>query len=93
MTRSEEQAAGPRREPSAQRRGPRGGTTTITQRGWVKKNLWLPPGLSEQLREESFKQRTSEAELVRRGLERLFEGGTRELEADTGESDDSCAKT
>lgn len=52
--------------------GPRGGTTTVTRRGWVKKNLWMPAELAEQLREKAFKHRTSEAEIVRSGLEQVL---------------------
>lgn len=53
-------------------RGPRGGTTTVTRKGWVKKNLWMPPDLAEQLRETAFRLRISEAELIRRGLEKVL---------------------
>lgn len=53
-------------------KGPRGGTTTVTRSGWVKKNLWLPRELAQQLREEAFRLRVSEAELIRRGLEKLL---------------------
>lgn len=57
---------------SAVPKGPRGGTTTITRSGWVKKNLWLPAELAEGLRMEAFRLRVSEAALMRRGLEKLL---------------------
>lgn len=51
--------------------GPRGGKTTRTGRGGVKKNLWIPADLNEQLREEAFQRRVPEAELIRQAL-RMF---------------------
>jgi hypothetical protein len=41
-------------------------------RGLLKKNLWMPPALAEQLRETAFRLRISEAELSRRGLEKVL---------------------
>jgi hypothetical protein len=38
----------------------------------VKKNLWMPPELAQQLRETAFRLRISEAELIRRGLEKVL---------------------
>ena len=58
--------------PAPPGRGPRGGTTTVTRRGWVKKNLWMPPELAEQLRQTAFRLRIPEAELIRRGLEKVL---------------------
>jgi hypothetical protein len=58
------------------RRGPRGGTTTISGSGFVKKNFWLPLGTAEELRRQAFETRRSEAEIMREALERHFaEGG------------------
>lgn len=63
--------------------GPRGGTTTITPAGDVRKNLWLPYELSERLRQWAFKLRCSETELFRQGLERLLS----ELDAEESAAD------
>jgi hypothetical protein len=68
-------------------RGPRGGTTTVTRRGWVKKNLWMPPELAEQLRETAFRLRTSEADLIRRGVEALLGSLDRPAGSSTCETD------
>jgi hypothetical protein len=59
-------------EATARRRGPRGGTTTITDSGMVKKNFWLPGDLAEAVRTMAFEQRRSEAEIFREALERLL---------------------
>lgn len=55
--------------------GPRGGTTTISRRGWIKKNFWLPPELAEQLRDEAFRRRVSEADIFREALQRSLDPG------------------
>lgn len=52
--------------------GPRGGTTTVTRTGMVKKNLWIPREMAEKLRTRAFDEHRSEAELIRQGLELLF---------------------
>jgi len=49
--------------------GPRGGTTTITESGMVKKNLWIPAEVAEELRQRAFDERRSEADIIREGLE------------------------
>jgi hypothetical protein len=48
--------------------GPRGGTTTVTRSGMVKKNLWIPREEAEALRHKAFAERRSEAEIIREGL-------------------------
>ena len=48
--------------------GPRGGTTTVTKSGMVKKNLWIPQDEAEMLREKAFHERRSEADIIREGL-------------------------
>jgi len=53
-------------------RGPRGGTTTISDSGMVKKNFWLPRPLAEALRRAAFETRRSEAEMIREALERFL---------------------
>lgn len=65
-----------KREPPAgepeRRVGPRGGTTTITARGDVRTNLWLPDDQHERLRRWAFKLRRTKADLIREALERLL---------------------
>jgi len=56
------------------RTGPRGGTTTLTDSGMVKKNLWIPWEVAEGLRQKAFDERRSEADIIREGLERLLDG-------------------
>ena len=58
--------------------GPRGGTTTITRSGMVKKNLWIPADEAEALRRKAFDERRSEADIVREGLRRVLFGDEEE---------------
>lgn len=53
--------------------GPRGGTTTVTKSGMVKKNLWIPEADAEELREKAFVERRSEADIIREGLSLVLE--------------------
>lgn len=53
--------------------GPRGGTTTVTESGMVKKNLWIPGEMAERLRRAAYEDHVSEAEIIRRGLELALE--------------------
>jgi hypothetical protein len=53
--------------------GPRGGTTTVTKSGMVKKNLWIPQDEAELLREKAFQERRSEADIIREGLRTVLE--------------------
>lgn len=53
--------------------GPRGGTTTVTSSGLVKKNLWIPARDAERLRKAAYERHTSEAEIIRRGLTLILE--------------------
>lgn len=53
-------------------RGPKGGTTTLTASGMVKKNLWVTRSMAERLREEAYERRTSEPEIIRQALTRHF---------------------
>lgn len=59
--------------------GPRGGTTTVTESGMVKKNLWIPREEAELLREKAFHERRSEADIIREGLRAVL--GTEGMEA------------
>ncbi len=53
--------------------GPRGGKTTISKSGLIRKTFWLHPDEEHALRHAAFNQRRSEAELVREALRRYFE--------------------
>lgn len=53
--------------------GPRGGTTTVTKSGMVKKNLWIPRDEAEALREKAYVERRSEADIIREGLRAVLE--------------------
>jgi hypothetical protein len=59
-------------------RGPRGGRTTITKSGMVKKNLWVPHEVAEALRQKAFEERRSEAEIIREALDNLLGEGPKE---------------
>lgn len=48
--------------------GPRGGKTTVTSTGMVRKTLWLNGDEAEALRGRAFKERRAEAEIVREAL-------------------------
>jgi hypothetical protein len=66
------------RENGGRARGPRGGRTTVTTSGMVKKNLWIPGALADELRQRAFEERRSEAEILREALRRhLRNGGAR----------------
>lgn len=51
------------------RRGPRGGTTTISE-DRIRKNLWISHEENEVLRQRAFDSRRSETDLIRDGLRR-----------------------
>ena len=53
--------------------GPRGGTTTVTSSGLVKKNLWIPRDDAERLRRVAYEGHLTEAEIFRRGLTLVLE--------------------
>lgn len=64
-----------RRKQSTRPKGPRGGTTTVTKSGMVKKNLWIPRDEAEALRDKAYNERRSEADIIREGLRVVLEGG------------------
>lgn len=71
---AEEQADTQPAEPTvATPTGPRGGTTTVTESGMVKKNLWVPGEMAERLRRAAYEERVSEAHIMRRGLALVLE--------------------
>jgi hypothetical protein len=54
------------------RLGPRGGETTVSKSGMVRKTVWLHADEAEALRERAFRERRSEAEILREGLRRVL---------------------
>jgi len=52
--------------------GPRGGETTVTKSGMVRKTLWLHAEEAEALRLRAFEERRPESEIVREALRKLF---------------------
>lgn len=57
------------------RTGPRGGTTTVTSSGMIRKNLWISHEENEALRQRAFVERQSETQIIRQGLRRILELG------------------
>ncbi len=53
----------------AKRRGPKGGHTTTTPGGLVRKGFIITPEQAEELRERAHRERRSESELVREALQ------------------------
>lgn len=53
---------------STPRKGPRGGETTVTKSGMVRKTIWLHDDEAEALREKAYQERRSESEMVREAL-------------------------
>ena len=52
--------------------GPRGGTTTRTKSGLVRKTLWLNEVEAEELRQRAFRERTTESDLMREALRQFL---------------------
>ena len=50
--------------------GPRGGATTVSKTGMIRKTLWLHEDEAEALRQLAFRDRRPESEIVREGLRR-----------------------
>jgi hypothetical protein len=53
-------------------RGPKGGVTTRSMSGMVKKNLWLTGEMAARLRQQAEEDGIAEAEIFRRALARWF---------------------
>jgi hypothetical protein len=51
-----------------QQTGPRGGETTVSKSGMVRKTLWLHGDEAEALRLRAFNDRRPESEIVREAL-------------------------
>ena len=52
--------------------GPRGGETTISKTGMVRKCIWLHEDESEALRYKAFKERRTESDILREGLRQVL---------------------
>jgi hypothetical protein len=48
--------------------GPRGGETTVSKSGMVRKTLWLHGDEADALREKAYQERRAESEIVREAL-------------------------
>ena len=53
-------------------RGPRGGSTTVSASGMVRKTLWLHGDEAEALRERAYRERRAESEIMREALRQLL---------------------
>jgi len=53
--------------------GPRGGKTTVSKRGLIRKTFWIHEDENEALRRAAFEERKTETEIVRELLRRRFE--------------------
>lgn len=60
-------------EDDSPRTGPRGGTTTVTSTGMIRKNLWISHEENEALRRRAFDERRSETQIIRSGLRQILE--------------------
>lgn len=60
------------RKTSRTPQGPRGGTTTVSASGMVRKTLWLHSDEAEALRLKAFKERRAESEIMREALRRVL---------------------
>jgi hypothetical protein len=58
---------------SEKRKGPRGGETTISKTGMIRMTLWLHQDEAEALRLKAFKERRTQAEILRDGLRRVLD--------------------
>lgn len=58
---------------SEKRLGPRGGETTISKTGMIRMTLWLHPDEAEALRVKAFKERRTQADILREGLRQVLE--------------------
>jgi len=52
--------------------GPRGGKTTVSASGMVRKTLWLHGDEAEALRERAYRDRRAESDIMREALRRLL---------------------
>lgn len=52
--------------------GPRGGETTVSKTGMIRKNIWFHPDEIEALREKAYRERRTESEILREGLRRIL---------------------
>lgn len=53
--------------------GPRGGETTISKTGMIRKCIWLHEDEAEALRYKAFRERRTESDILREGLRRVLQ--------------------
>lgn len=53
-------------------RGPRGGETTVSKSGMVRKTIWLHGDEAEALREKAYRERRAESDIMREALRQLL---------------------
>jgi len=74
----------PKKGPGKRTTGPRGGTTTVTEAGLLRKNLWITHEQNEGLRLLAFRTRRSEADLIRQGIDLVLALADQAEEAPAG---------
>jgi hypothetical protein len=52
--------------------GPRGGETTVTKSGMIRKTLWIHHDEAEALRERAYRERRAESDIMREALRQLL---------------------
>jgi rRNA pseudouridine-1189 N-methylase Emg1 (Nep1/Mra1 family) len=52
--------------------GPRGGKTTVSASGMVRKTLWLHGDEAEALREKAYRERRAESDIMREALRQFL---------------------
>jgi hypothetical protein len=57
---------------SEKRLGPRGGETTVSKLGMIRKTLWLHADEVESLRDKAYRERRTESDIIREGLRRVL---------------------
>jgi hypothetical protein len=57
---------------SDKRLGPRGGETTVSKTGMIRKCIWLHPDEAEALRYKAFRDRRTESDILREGLRQIL---------------------
>ncbi len=52
--------------------GPRGGETTVSKSGMIRKTIWLHGDEAEALREKAYREHRAESDIMREALRRLL---------------------
>ena len=56
----------------SRRRGPRGGTTTVSESGLVRKTIWIHEDENAALRRDAYEQHLPETEIIRRMIRERY---------------------